>query len=44
MKKRTKNGIEGMDRTREELGEYREEKVGKTIWGEDRERNEEGDN
>ena len=44
MKKRMKNGMRGMDRTREELGEYREERVGKTIWGEDRERNEEGDN
>ena len=44
MRKRIGNGMRGMGRMREELGEDTGKRVGKTIWGEDEERNGEGDN
>ena len=42
MRKRMRNGMWGMGRMREKLREDTGKRVGKTIWGEDEERNGEG--
>ena len=44
MRKRMRNGMWGMGRMREKLREDTGKRVGKTIWGEDEERNGEEDN